>query len=287
MFCITYKTTVKNIIRTPITWLVLAILIIVAIYEATEVSYSYYDVNLNELIYDNDPRYVLTFQKYVQTVMNACVSNIMLYAMPIFTVITTALVLARDYGDKFYEIEKAGGVKAYKYLLGRLTALLSVNFVVVVFAIMLTLYCFVFSRGGVDGMNTIDIVLDSIVRVLRVVAFISIPNILLFIGLTYSIGSIFKNHIIAAVFGLGYAVGFYMVNLLLRFRVAEWYFDFLSPLPQKIRDYLIYFDTELFEYVLEQQNVSLNEAVLSVFSLIMMAFVLFAVAFYRTKTRNT
>lgn len=281
-----YKCSIKNILRSTVFWLSVAVLIIVAIYEATEVSITRYDPELNELLLDKDPRFVLTFYNYVQTVINACVSNVMLYAMPVVTVISASVLLRHDYGDGFYEIQKSSGVKPYRFLLGRILALLTINFVLVTLAVALSLYVYVFSRGGVEGMTNLQIISDSISRILRVVIFIAMPCIAMYIGLTYFTGCIFKNHISAAVTGLAYVIIFYATNLWLRFRVGEVYFDYLSPLPRKIRQYLHYYDTGLFENTISQSGVTFAQAAISVSALLGIALVFYNISYLRIRKRT-
>lgn len=286
MFLTEFKTTCKNLFRSSVFWLSLCILLIIAIYEATEVSYAYFDPSIGETIWDNDPRYVLTFQTYVQTVMNACVANIMLYGMPIVTVISTALVLFRDHRDGFFEIQKASGLRPHQYLLPHLSALLTINFVIAFLATELSLSFFVITRGGVDGYGLGFILLDSLVRVARVTACIALPNLMLYISLTYAVGSVLKSSVAAAAAGFGYAIFFYAVNLMFRFRVASWYFDYLSPLPQKPREYFIYFGSEWHEEIIEMMGVTLGQALLAIGCLAAFALVYTLISYVCVKKRN-
>lgn len=286
MFCAEYKNTVKNLFRSAVFWLMAVILIIIAIYEATGVMYNYYDPALGVVIYDTDPRYVLQFNTYVQTVMNACVSNVMMYGMPLFTVVSATIILFRDYGDRFFEIEKSCGVRPFQYLGGRMAALITVNTATAFLATMLSLYVFVFTRGGVEGIGFFKLLADSVVRVTRVTLFISLPCILLYITLTYAVGSIFSSGIPAAVAGLGYAVFYYVANLMFRFRIAPAYFDYMSPLPQKTRTYFHYFDTEMFENITQNSGVTLWQVSLAIGCLITVSLLYAAAAYIRTRKRN-
>ena len=97
MFLTTYKNTLKNLIRSTTFWLLVAVLAIVVIQGVNEGFY----------LVDTEPDFVLTYQMYIQSIINSLASKLLMYALPIFAVITVVLVLNRDYGDKFFEIEKA------------------------------------------------------------------------------------------------------------------------------------------------------------------------------------
>lgn len=286
MFLHEYKATVKNLFRSAVFWLLIVILVIIAVYEATEVSYSYYDPATKETIEDTDPRYVLSFQTYVQTVMNACVANIMMYGMPLVTVIFAVLVLFRDHGDGFFEIQKAGGIRPSCYLFSRICALLTVSTVVAFLATALSLHVYIITRGGVADHSYISILADSLVRILRVIVCIAFPCIALYTTLTYAVGCIFKNGIAAAVAGLGYAIFYYAVNLMFRFRVASWYFDYLSPLPEESRRYFIYFGSEWHANIVEMMGASLEKALLAIGCLVAFALVYTLVSYVCVKKRS-
>ena len=89
MFVSTYKVTLKNLIRSKTFWLVLAVLLINTIHESLEGFYAD----------DDSPEMILSFAEYIPCIVNSCCSHFLMYAMPIFTIITTVLVVNRDYGD--------------------------------------------------------------------------------------------------------------------------------------------------------------------------------------------
>ena len=175
MFYATYKNTFKSLFRSVLFYLSLVLLIGVAIYEAIGGGYGYYDMELQEVIMDTDPRFVLNHETYLSNPNNACCANMMMYAMPLFAVISAVLVLHSNYNDRFYEIEKAGHVKSMTYFMARILALITINAVLIAFTSLLTHYWYVFSRGGVDGMGTMEMLLDSFGRVMRYVVFLAIP----------------------------------------------------------------------------------------------------------------
>ena len=100
MFYSIYKNTLKTILRSRTAWLALALVgAVISIY-AIRGGHGYYDMATGEMIYDTDPRYVLSFETYRQTVlMNYACGSTMLYLFPLFAIIATLAVLLRDFGD--------------------------------------------------------------------------------------------------------------------------------------------------------------------------------------------
>ena len=101
MFFTTYKNSIKTILRSKTFLLSVLLVIFVAIFDATKVHYSKFSLEIWETIMDTDPRYVLEFDTFRQHIQNACLAGIMWYALPLLAVISTALILSRDWGDRF------------------------------------------------------------------------------------------------------------------------------------------------------------------------------------------
>ena len=285
MFYQTYKTTLKNITRSKTFWAAVMLLFIITLYKAIRIGGGYYDFGFDEMIWDTDPRYILNYQFAVQKVINTC-CVLLYYVMPIVSVIATLAVLSRDYGDSFYEIEKSRGVKTFKYLGGRLAGLLTVTFPVYALAVFLQFYWYVFSRGGIDGMGTAEMFADTIPRLIRDIVVVGFPCILLYICLTYAVGSIFKNAVIGGAAGIGYVVAFYAAYMNLRLRVDPFYFDYLSPMPYKLQDYWHYYDTEWFEWMLDYLGTSLAKAMICIGVLVGVSLIYLAIAYVRTHKRE-
>lgn len=285
MFFIIYKTTFKNLFRSPLFWMMFALFGFIAFEIVTSPSYGYYVPELNELIMDTDPRFVLEFNAYVQHISNT-VGKLMGYAMPLFTVVSVVLILNRDYGDNFYEIEKAAGMKPRQYLFGRFAALVTLNFIVAVVFSFFFLHLYVFTRGGVSELDLWTYLTDSAVRLMRHVIFRAMPAVLFYIGLTYCVGSLFRSGILASVCSVGYIILYYTTNYMLRNRVNPLYFDYLSPSPKKLLYYLHYYDSELFEGVLVQMDTDLGKAALCVCILVGLAVAYSAIAYLRTRKRD-
>ena len=122
MFSKTYKSTIKTIVRSPLTWAVAALMIGVAVYYVIIGGYDGYDPSTGEQFTDRDPRFVLVYYIYIQHFHNTIAREVMLIGVPLFCIIVSGIVLTRDWRDNFYEIEHAGDVKARSYFFGRFLA---------------------------------------------------------------------------------------------------------------------------------------------------------------------
>ena len=276
MFIVTYKTTFKTLFRSITFWLIVSVLTIVAIQGATTGLY----------LGDGAPNFSLSYKDYVQCVINSLIVKLLMYALPIFAVITVVLVLNRDYGDKFFEIEKAANIKPFAYLSGRLSALITVNFVVLLLSNLLCMYLYLYTRGGVEGLTAWEVISETFVRVLRVDIFVGMPSLIFYIGLTYFVGAIFKNGIPAAIVGMGYSLGFYAAYLMLRFRISEDYFNYFSPIPKKLRQFFHYYDTEWFEDMITRQKTSVAHVAFCISFLVGIAVLCSVVSYIRVRQRN-
>ena len=286
MFLKIYKTTFKNIFRSATFWMFLALFGFIAYEILTQFSHGYYDRNLGEMIYDTDPRFVLAFQTYVKLLSNTIGSKVLFYAMPLFATVTTVLVLNRDHGDNYFGIEKAAGVKPAKYVIARLSALFTLNLIVVTIVSYLFLHLYVFTRGGVDNMELREYITDSTPRMMRMIIFRAVPTIVFYIGFTYCIGSLFKSGIVAAICSIGYVIIYAAGYLMLRMRVAPTYWDYLSPTPNKLTLYFHYYDSEWFEGMLQQTDTSLEKAAFCICLLTGLGIIYSLVAYICTKVRD-
>ncbi|MBQ3153698.1 MAG: hypothetical protein IJB88_00560 [Clostridia bacterium] len=284
MFRATYRNTIKNIFRSVTVWLLLFVVQIVCVQNVSGGTYGYFDMTYMETIMDTDPRFVLgegTFNKHITNSFNA----VILYAIPIFCVIITVLILNRDYGDRFFELEKASGVKPLAYVCARLSALVTVGWAVTVLANLVTLHLYVYTRGGVSGMELGTYLTASNLGLLRIALVRGLPTVLLYTCMTYALGALFKSGIAAAVGGLGYALFCYAAKLLFSYKAAEigleWFFDWVHPYQQKLLEYLYCYGTEW-----ANPNTTLAEAALCV-SLLLVCSLIFAAASYLRVGRRT
>ena len=287
MFWTTYKNTIKALFRSRSFYIILFLVIGVSIYDAIGNYYAVFDMELMELIWDTDPRFVLSFDQYREHVQNACIAGIMWYALPLLSVISTTVILSRDWGDRFFEIEKAAGGRPLSYVTARLCAILSVNVAVMLFVMMLSFYWFVFTRGGVDGMGLFVMLGDSLPRILRFALFMGVPCVLMYVGLTYAVGNLLKNSIAGAVAGMGYIVAFYVGYLMLsnggQFAL---YFSYLSPVPHMTRFYLAAFDRNNPAGFIEMMNTSMEKAAIGIAVLVGVALIYYAVSYWRVRRRE-
>lgn len=288
MFSTTFKTTLKTLFRSVTFYLAVLLLTVVSIYEAFKGGNGYFDPSIMDMIWDTDPRFIVSRSLFLQNINNACCAEVMMYAMPFFSVISTSVILTRSYADRFYEIEKAGNVKSSTYLFGRLSAVLVVNLIAVTVACLTNHLLYIFTRGGVDGMTTMQILLESTWRILRWVAVMLLPCILFYISFTYVLGSIFKSGVVGAVGGMAHIVFYYVVNLILRHRIAPVYFDYLSPIPRKLRHYLYAFEQEAMPVAdnLLQKDTSLGKALICLGVLVGVSVIYVGIAYLRQRRRE-
>lgn len=238
MFCSTFRNTVKTLARSWVFWIAFCVLAIVTVPTVWE--RPVYAEGLEQFA----PT-ALGIWEYYQHTGNLFNASFLKYALPVFAVISVVLVLNRDYGDQFYEIEKAAGVKPAEYLAGRLCAVVSVQTAIVLLWSTLLLHAYVIGCGGVDGMSLGAYLIDSAVRICRWTIAASLPCILVCVGLTYFIGALFRSGLVASIGGLGYvifhnAMMLYYVPLVLTkgFKPAKIYFHYLSYRPNKLIEYL-------------------------------------------------
>ena len=254
MFLATYKNTFKNLFRSVTFWLILTVLLITVVHGGWKGHY----------LGDSDPSFVLIYREYVQTLTNIVCAKLLMYALPIFTIFSVVLVLNRDHGDKFFEIEKCAGIKPYAYLWGRLAAIVTLNTVILYLMSMLSSFIYIFTRGGVEGLETGDMIVETLIRLARLDLFDAMPTLLFYIGLTYMIGSIFKNGIPAAILSIGYVIAYYVFSLMFRFRISPTYFDYFSPIPYNLRRYFHYYDTEWWEGMVKNYDLTIGKVAICI-----------------------
>ena len=286
MFSAIYKTTFKNLFRSVIFWMMFVVFGFVVFELLTKGSHGYFSFEYNEMIRDTDPRYVIDYHQYIQRIYNIVQSTLMYYAMPLFTSVSVVIILNRDYGDNYYEIEKAAGVKPAKYIFGRLAALVTINYIVVVLLALAILHIWIYTRGGVPALDLQTYIIDSTVRMIRLVSFYAMPALLFYIGFTYFIGSLFRSGFMASVCSIGYVIFYAVVNLMFRSRIAPWYFEYLSTSPKKLGHYLMFYDTDLFETFIMERDTDLGKAAICFGALVGLALLYSSIAYLRTRKRD-
>lgn len=285
MFFTTYKTTLKNLFRSVSFWISLLILIAVAVYQVNSISYSYYDLNLKEMIYDDDPRFIFTYQSYIKQ-FDGAVSALLQYIVPFFAVITTTLILSRDYDDKFFEIEKSSGSRPSCYLLGRFSALITLNYALVLLLNIVVFHSIILPRGGVDGMALNEYITDSTIRLLLNNVVRVLPCIIFYVCFTYFAGTLLKNGIFASIIGMAYLIFCYVYDVILVANQGT-FIEYIRPNdPLKLVYYMYYHNTEWFDWMLETFQTSLSDAILCIVIIIGMS-ICFAVGAYLRLRKRT
>lgn len=278
MVFVTYKNTIKNILRSVTFWLFLLLFAFIM------VRYGLSDYKIYA------PGYApaaLSFDKYTGFVGNLVNAGMLTYATPVFAVIATVLVLNRDYGDQFFEIEKAGGVSILHYLTGRLCALATVVLAVQIVTGFLSMYIYVGRWGGVVGMTVPAFFADSTVRLLRMDLCVALPIILFYVGLTYLLGALFHSGLIASFGGLGYVAANYIFSMLYRYRAFRTYFGYFSPRPLKLTSYFFNLDTTDSALWNAMDGTSLGKALLCIGFLLSVFTVCTAVSYALLRKRET
>ncbi len=212
MFIKGFNATIKNLVRSRTFWLCMILFVLLVGWRLSKPSFGYTDIETYEQITDTDPRFVLTAHSYYKLMGN--VPNMFTtYLFPLVMVFFTAIVINRDYGDRFFEIEKAGGMRPTVYLLSRIAALTALGFALMLIASFAYVHGYVITRGGVVDMGIWEYIADSTVRTLRMCVFKGFPCTVFFIGVTYCVGAIFKNGIAAAIVPTIYTLAVYFVDL--------------------------------------------------------------------------
>ncbi len=261
MFWATYKASLKNIIRAKSFWLALAVLLVFVGYSVASVTHQSYSYEINDVVEQGHPLFVFSYRNYVQK-CNGVVANMLSYSVPIFTVVVTVLLLTRDHGDRFFEIEKAGGMKAWKYLYARLFAAFTVCFSIT------AILCFVYLHGqmipmlGCDEMTTAEYFTDSAFRLSAQIIASVPPCIIFYMCATYFTGTLLKSGIGAAAVNLAYVIFCYIYDML-NIENKGLFMEYLRPSnPIKLNHYMYYFDSEWFEWMKETFDTSLGKALL-------------------------
>ncbi len=286
MFGLIFKNTYKNLFRSVAFWFAFIMLIGIVVYSALDVSYITYDLNLNEQILDNDPRWVYTYDFFVKQADNVCNAKVFLYAMPLFIIVTVVLILNRDFGDAFYEIEKASGIKPSTYIFPRLAALLTLNIAVMVLMSFVGFHLYTATRSMVEGMTLASYLKESTVRLLYIITFDTIPAIIFYIAMTYMIGTIFKNGIPAAMASIGFVIANYVLRFFFSVRLPKNFFDYLPATPNKARDYFARFGTESFQSYIKLCKVSVEQAMAAIAIVVSFATVFLIFCYILTKKRT-
>ncbi len=233
MFFATYKTTMKTLLRSLLLWIVIVIAFGAVMSSAASVNSSYTIVENGlpvKVVYDTDPEYILKREVSIQTYVNGTVCWMMLYVIPVFCVVSTMLVLTRDYSDNFFEIQKSAGTKTFSSLTAKLLAILTVISAVYLLINFVSGNYYYFTRGGVEGLTISQHFADNIARIFRMYVTSGLPSILVYTLITYMFASISKSGFIGGVLGSLYVLLIYCSNITLRSHFSEEFRNYFSPI---------------------------------------------------------
>lgn len=289
MFFATYKATIKNLIRAALLWILLLLVLAVVVSRVSSVSYSHSIVEGDKIVnilYDTDPEFQFDYHGYVQALRNNF-STISIYAIPLFAVITVLLVLSRDYKDSFFEIEKAGGVSAGTYFLGRLAAILTVNIAAGLFVTLFHshLYCYTRHIASDLAMPMGNFLLETTVRVIRLYFLGMLPGILFYLGITYMAGSLLKSGFFGTLVSSSWILFIYTASRNVKLRLSPAY-EFLDPHTYGFYGYWGYYDTEWFTDKALRNPWSAGELIMHTALIAGVGIIGFTVAYFSTKKRT-
>lgn len=280
MFLTIYKATFKNLFRTVTFWLCLAVYFIVAFQNATSIHYGGYSQELKEVIVDTDPRFVLSYSNMCKEISNSA-RHLLQYILPIFTTITAVIILNRDYNDHFYEIEKAGGIKSSHYLFARVSALISLNYLIAVISHFFAFHFYVYTRGGVSGMHFEEYLTQTTYRLMINNFFRLLPCVIFFVCFTYCIGTLFKSRIIAALCGMSYTI---ISMIVYRFTLlkAGLFLDYFTPNPGYLEKYLYGYYYENIKV----EGVTIEQAAMCLALFFGLSLVFSLISYFRIRKRT-
>ncbi len=238
----------KTILRSPLVWAGLAATLGFAVYRLVVPHYGAMDSVTFETILDTDPRFTPEYIQYINEVLN-CPYNLMRMLFPFLSVIVAGVVMMRDWGDGYFEIERAGGVRVRDYYLGRFLAVFTFVTFVAFLTVIISFHGYFITRGLPLGMSLGEYIPDSNVRVLRVFFICDIPAILRVIAFTFLFSGVLKNGITGTIAGTGYAVFIYVTTVMLNIqRRLPWeYNGYITPVPQYLYHYWGFYGTERFD----------------------------------------
>ncbi len=274
-----FNATMKTIVRSPITWAAAALMLGVVLYYSYIGSYGTVDLTTYETIMDRDPRFVIEYNVYIQHFLNTIRRDLMYFGIPLFCVIVTGIVLARDWRDNFYEVEHAGNIHPSTYFFGRFFAvsLFLNSFTLIMYIFSFHLY--VITRGGVPSLTPWEYFFDSNVRLLREFFITGLPGVLVFSGVTFVACNITKSGTIGTSAGIVYVIFEYLAKTVLARRMPQIYKNFFTPTPSYLYQYWAYYDTEWFDVKFPHNPFTTGEMLLCL-GILYSAVVLFAFISY-------
>lgn len=255
MFHAVFRNTLKTLFRSTTFWLVLTVFSVIMIR---------WGLTPHVIYMEGYEPPQISFSDFTSEVITAVYAGLN-YPLSVFTVVATVLVLNRDYGDSFFEVEKAAGIKPSRYLMGRMSAVALVAFAAQWILGFIELQLAVYSRGGLEGYSFLRYLGLSVFRWTYVNLCIALPNILFYIGLVYLIGTLLRNGIAASIGGFVYIMLSYHLFFHLRYKPkAEIYVGYINPLAEKVKNYFFFLGWEDEERWFSASDTSLGKAALCI-----------------------
>lgn len=287
MFASTFRTTVKSLLRSVTFWLVFVLFAFIVVrYGVQQVGYAKSGVGV--VLVDYVAPTQLAFSSYLSVIDNLVYAGSLIYPLAILAVISTALVLNRDHGDQFFEIEKAAGIKPSVYLFGRLSALVAILMAAQELISYIVLQILVIGQGGVEEMSTIGYIASSFLRLTFANLCCALPYVLFYVGVTYFVGTLFKNGVVGSLCGFALAVAYFAAYLILRRELSlAVYFEYLAPSANKLRHFIAYFWTDDSKAMYARFGTSTGKALLCVAFLLGVFAICSAVSYVRIRRRET
>lgn len=282
----TYRSTLKTLFRSPLMWAAAVLMLGAAAFYVIRGGYGTVDTATLETIWDTNPKFVLEYSTYIQHFHNTMAREVMLFGIPLFCVVVSGVVLRRDWSDSFFEIERAGGVRPLTYFLGRYAAVFTVLTAAALITYVLSFHIYVISRGGVPDLSPWEYVLDSNVRLLRLFFITAPPAILVFSGITFLFGSLTKSGIAGMIGGTVYVIFIYLTKYMLRFRLPQFFHNYLTPTPRYLYQYWAYYDTEWFTEKIYHNPFTDGEMILCICVLCSIAAVCLGLSFVCVRRRK-
>ncbi|MBR7033759.1 MAG: hypothetical protein IKI03_09035 [Clostridia bacterium] len=260
-----------------------------SIYYSLIISNGKVDLNTFELIYDTDPRFVLSYQLYIQRVLNTLIGgSLMRFSAPSFCVIISGIITTRDWKDNLYEIERAGGVSPTKYFVGKFSSVLFFSTLLSLFASFVAFHTYILTRGGVPSISSpLFYVFDSTIRVLRVFFMAVFPGILIFVSAVFFASSITHSGFGGSIFGFVIVLFKFLAEFYISGKLPAFYHDYISPTPVKLYQYWTYYDTEWFFEKEIHNPFTIVQMITSLGCLYLIAAVFVAISYLCIKQRKT
>ena len=289
MFSHTYKNTLKTLFRSIVFIVIIVLVFLNVLFFMSQTQFGHY--NGTRIVGDKEPSFVLIEHIYRKLTFNALHNSVMIYAVPLLCVFSVVIVQKNDFNAGLFEVEKASGAKPSRHLFGRISAIITIDFIVATLASYLSVWWYCGTRGGVEGWSIWQLLSDSGIRVIRIVLICELPAILLCVTLTYMIGALFKSAFASGTVGTTFVITFFALNLFFRsvFQTTFAY-KWLNYLWWDPYTTLNYFDTSYAneEIINGQTHVPASWSEITIWVGIMVGFavVFTAVSYFLTRKRS-